>query len=924
MDAVAGRIAERFAGQRIQLGAPLPPRSHEKGSLLRDRLVREGYGRLLDGEGAVHDASELPVKTLDGLRKQGLVLIDRLAMRGDDGERGRVAEAVAAAFARGEGACVVVDDDGGRARYRQGFACDGCGRRFAAPTPALFSFNSPAGACEACQGFGRVPGLDRDRVVPDPRVTLEGGAIAPFATPSGARFQTRLLDACERNGVPVDVPWEDLPPEQQDLVFAGDGRWKGVRGFFQRLERKRYKVQARVMIARYRSFDPCDDCGGTRLRSEALAVRLAGRTLPEVASLTLAELGDWLAALALPPHLSERVDRLLLDLRRRVGTAVEVGLDYVTLERPTRTLSGGEAQRIQLAAALSGTLTASLYVLDEPSVGLHARDVDRLIGTLRRIRDQGNTLVVVEHAPEVIAAADHVIDLGPGAGRFGGQVVAEGTVDELRACATSLTGQVLAGTLERPEAHARAGRGSLRILGANAHNLQDVDVEVPLGGLVAFTGVSGVGKSTLVRTVLVGQLRRDPERGRCRAIEGAEALADVVVVEPTPPSRSPRSNPATVCKAFEGIRQAFAATREAKALGVAPGWFSFNVPGGRCEECEGSGEVVVDMQFLDDVRMPCERCLGRRYRAEVLDVRLRGLSIVDVLGLSIDEAIRFFAEERRIVDRLAPLERVGLGYLTLGQPLSTLSGGEAQRLRIAQALREGAPGTLYVLDEPTTGLHASDVRVLLACLDELIAGGSTVIVVEHNLDVIRHADHVIDMGPEGGPGGGRVVATGTPEAIARIAGSHTGAALRAVPVASADGRAGPASRGHLAARVLHELGAAFRGGRRGAQPPARRHGGPGRVRAHRCGARGGVHAAHRGGPGARRGRSRRRARPPGARRPRHLAGAQPRRPLRSRGAPQAPARLRGQHVPGAQAAPDRRLGRSPVRSGDAHGQLPSS
>ncbi|MGH0031390.1 MAG: excinuclease ABC subunit UvrA [Myxococcota bacterium] len=781
VEAVAGRIAERFAGGRVQIGAPLPARAKEKGTALRERLVRDGYARILDGADTLHDASELTVRALDALRPDGLVLVDRLALRGDAAEGGRLREALANAFRLGGGRCVVVGEGGRRAAYQDGFACDGCGRRFATPRPALFSYNSSAGACPTCEGFGRVPGLDPDRVVPDPTKPLAAGAVAPFATPGGRRHQVRLLAACRRAGVPVDVPFEELSDADRRLVFEGDGEgWRGVAGFFRRLERKRYKVQNRVLIARYRRFDPCGDCGGTRLRPEARCVRVDGRSLPEVAALTLFQLGEWLAALRLPEHHGVRVARLLEDVRARVATAVQVGLDYVTLDRPTRTLSGGEAQRIQLAAALGGTLTASLYVLDEPSIGLHARDVDRLVGTLERIRDQGNTVVVVEHAPEVIGAADHVIDLGPGAGRFGGRVVAEGSVAELAACADSLTGRALAGTLPRAPRPERAPRGTLRIVGAAANNLEDVTVDVPLGQLVAFTGVSGAGKSTLVRSVLVGQLTRDPDRGACRAIEGAKALGEIVVVDPSPPSRSPRSNPATVSKAFELVRKRFADTREAKALGVGPGWFSFNVAGGRCEECEGAGEVVVDMHFLDDVRMPCAHCDGRRYRSEVLEVKLRGLSIVDVLALPIEEALDFFADDAKVVARLEPLARVGLGYLTLGQPLSTLSGGEAQRLRIALALRDGAPDTLYVLDEPTTGLHASDVEVLLGCLDDLLARGASVVVVEHNLDVIRRADHVIDLGPEGGPGGGRVVACGSPEEVARVEGSHTGAALRAV------------------------------------------------------------------------------------------------------------------------------------------------
>jgi excinuclease ABC subunit A len=780
VEAVAGRILERYAGDRIALGTPSVRLRGERTAALRERLVREGYSRLLDEEGRVVDVSEVGTRALGALSRHGLLLLDRLVPQGREEERGRVAEGVAAAFARGAH-CVVVDGEGRRRSFRDAFACDACGREFAEPVPALFSFNSPLGACPTCQGFGRVPGLDPERVLPDPRRTLAEGAVAPFATPSGRRAQRRLLAACEEARVPVDVPVECLPAAQRDWILRGDGKsWHGVRGFFARLERKRYKVQARVLIARYRRFDPCGDCGGARLRAESLAVRVAGRDIAELSSLTLADLGRWLDALALPAHLSERVARLRADLRRRVATAVDAGLDYVTLERTMRTLSGGEAQRIQLATALSGALTASLYVLDEPSIGLHARDVARLVGILRRIRDRGNTVVVVEHAPEVIGAADHVIDIGPGAGRRGGRVVVEGDVESIRRCEASATGRALASAPEPRPREPRAARGWLRIVGAREHNLRNVTVRIPLGQLVVFSGVSGAGKTTLVRSVLVGQLRRDPDRGACERVEGAEDLADVVMVEPQPPARSPRSNPATVSKAFEGIRRRFAATREARARGLAPGWFSFNVRGGRCDVCEGAGEVVVDMQFLDDVRVPCDLCAGTRYRPEALEIRVSGRNIVDVLSLTVGDARRVFADDPKIAGRLEPLERVGLGYLELGQPLSTLSGGEIQRLRIAQALAEGADRALYVLDEPTTGLHPADIQVLLGCLDDLLDAGASVLVVEHNLDVIRCADFVVDLGPEGGPGGGHVVCAGPPETIARSPSSHTGAALRAL------------------------------------------------------------------------------------------------------------------------------------------------
>jgi excinuclease ABC subunit A len=778
VEAVTGRILGRFGGAAVSVGAPLVGHAGERPGEQRARLLRDGFARALDAEGQVVDLDGLAPRAFASLRRNGLLLVDRIALRGAE-SRARLAEAVATAFARGAGVCLVVPREGERARYREGFACDGCGARFARPVPALFSFNSAQGACESCEGFGRVPALDRERVVPDPTRSLADGAVAPFQTPRGQRWQRRLLRACREAGIDAERPFAELSAAERRWVFEGDGAWRGVAGYFERLERKRYRVGARVLIARYRCYEPCEACGGSRLRPEARCVRVEGLHIGRVTALTLAELAGWLEGLAPSAAERERVGRLLEELRARVATANAVGLDYMTLDRPMRTLSGGEAQRIQLAAALGGTLTASLYVLDEPSIGLHARDARRLVETLRAIRDHGNTVVVVEHDPEIVGAADHVIDLGPGGGRRGGRLVAEGSVEELRGRADSLTGLALRGELAPGARRRRGARGVLRIVGACENNLRELDVDVPLGQLVAVTGVSGAGKSTLVRSVLVGGLRREPGRGACRRIEGAERVGEVVVVDPSPPARSSRSNPATVSKAFDAIRGLFAATREARALGVSPGWFSFNVAGGRCEACEGAGEVVVDMQFLDDVRMPCEACDGRRYRAEVLGVRLGGLSIVDVLELTVDEAVERFTDEPRIAAKLLPLQRVGLGYLALGQPLSTLSGGETQRLRLAQALGERSAGHLYVLDEPTTGLHPADVQLLVGCLDQVIAAGGSVVVVEHNLDVIRAADHVIDLGPEAGPGGGRLVAEGSPEHVARCAASHTGAALAA-------------------------------------------------------------------------------------------------------------------------------------------------
>jgi excinuclease ABC subunit A len=777
VEGVTARLLERHAGARLVLSVPLPRRRGETPKALRDRLVRDGYTRLLGPDGGVRDVTELPEAELRKLASGAELVIDRLAAAPD--ARARVAEAVAAAFAR-EGEVRTLAEGGERRAYREGFACDECGRRHPTPEPALFSFNSPLGACEACHGFGRTQALDLERVIPDPARSLAAGAIAPFQTPSGRGCQRDLLRAAKAAKLPTSVAWRDLDDAQRAFVMDGDGGdWYGVRGYFEYLESRRYKVQARVTIARYRRFDPCEACGGTRLRPEALAVFVGERTLGELARLSIGELDAWLAALALTPAQAARGERLLAGLRARVGTAREVGLGYLSLERQVRTLSGGEAQRIQLATALGGALTGALYVLDEPSVGLHARDVARLLRVLHAIRDQGNTVVVVEHAPEIVAAADHVIDLGPGAGRAGGRVVAEGTVAEVAASAASLTGRMLAGDFRVARVRRARARGRLAIRGAVAHNLRGVDVEIPLGQLVVVSGVSGAGKSSLVRSVLVGNLRRDPDRGACAALEGADQLDEVVVVEPTPPGRSQRSNPATVSKAFDGIRRLLAATPEGRRQRLTPGWFSFNVPGGRCESCEGTGEAVVDMQFLEDVRVPCEACGGRRYRKEAEAFRLHGRSVTELLDLTVDEARALFANDPSVAEKLAPFARVGLGYLTLAQPLSTLSGGELQRMRVALALAEKPGRALYVLDEPTTGLHAAEVQVLLDCLEQLLAAGGSVIVVEHNLDVIRLADHVIDVGPEGGPGGGRIVAQGTPEEIARVEASHTGRALRA-------------------------------------------------------------------------------------------------------------------------------------------------
>ncbi|MCP5043836.1 MAG: excinuclease ABC subunit UvrA [bacterium] len=789
---VAERIAQRHPGKRLVVAAPLVARGKETFRERRDRLLEAGFGRIVAEEGEILDLSQMTAKALKTLWPTAALLIDRLVAKGGQ-ERGRLVEAVASAFREGDGEVVVFEPGNPREVYRHGFACDGCGRAFREPTPALFSFNSPLGACEACSGFGRTAEIDWERVVPDPQCSIAGGAVAPFATPSGRGMQRDLLEACDALGIDVETPFSTLCETEREQVFEGDDDvdWYGVRGYFDWLEGRRYRVQARTTIARYRRFDPCPACDATRLSEAARSVDLAGLDIGEVSRRSIAALNDWLEGLVLSERERDLAGRVLDLLGARLATCLAVGLGYMTLDRQLRTLSGGEAQRIQLATALGGSLTGVLYVLDEPSIGLHSRDMARLLEVLRSIRNQGNSVVVVEHAREIIRAADHLIDLGPRGGRGGGRLVIEGTVAEVEAHETSCTGRALRGEYAFDGGAPRdlLSGPALRIRGAREHNLAGFDVEVPLAGFVAVTGVSGAGKSTLIHDVLVANLecalpdsdvgpRRDI--GACDEIEGSEHLDRVVVVAQHAVSRSPRSNPATVSKAFEGIRKVFASTREAKAMGIRPGWFSFNVAGGRCEACEGSGIVVIDMQFLDDVRVPCEQCGGLRYRKDVLDIAYEGRSIADVLALSIEEAAQVFDEHPRIVRCLEPLIRVGLGYLALGQPLSTLSGGEHQRMRLALALGEGAARTLFVLDEPTTGLHPRDVEVLMSCLRDLIEVGGSVVIVEHNLDVIARADHVIDLGPEGGPGGGQVIAVGTPEEIAAFGDSHTGAALRAL------------------------------------------------------------------------------------------------------------------------------------------------
>ncbi len=629
-------------------------------------------------------------------------------------------------------------------------------------------------------------------VVPDTSKSIAQNAIEPWSKPHYRTELAQLKRVARKHKIRLDVPWADLTEEEKRFVVEGAGSsrdddYAGIRGFFRWLERKKYKVHVRVFLSRYRGYLTCPDCGGARLRREARDVRVSGQTIDRVSSLTVQEAQRFLSALELTEKETAIAEKVLKEIRRRLSFLSDVGLEYLTLDRLSSSLSGGEAQRINLATSLGSALVGTLYVLDEPSIGLHSRDNQRLIDILRQLRDQGNTVIVVEHDADMIRVADHVVDLGLGAGEQGGRVVFSGTLEGLMNEPRSLTAKYLRQELAIPvpRTRRRASGQKIRLLGASEHNLKDVDVSIPLNMLTCVTGVSGSGKSTLVHDVLYSAIKRakggwEKPVGAFRKLEGAELITDAVLVDQAPIGRTPRSNPVTYLKAFDAIRELFAATKDARARGLTASHFSFNVPGGRCEACQGEGELRVEMQFLADVFVPCDQCDGKRFKPQVLEVRYRGRTIHQVLDLTVREALTFFSSSPKVLRRLQVLDEIGLGYLRLGQPATTLSGGEAQRIKIAAHLSShGGERLLYVLDEPTTGLHFDDIAKLLTAFRKLLEAGNTLLVIEHNLDVIKTADYIIDLGPEGGEGGGMVVATGTPEQVAQIEASHTGRYLRA-------------------------------------------------------------------------------------------------------------------------------------------------
>jgi excinuclease ABC subunit A len=735
-------------------------------------------------------------------------LVDRLVVSAD--QRSRIVDAIEIAYREaGEVIFETAARDGEvsqRLRFSQRFECKNDGSRYEEPEPRLFSFNNPYGACPRCQGFGNTIDFDLDLVIPDKGRTLNEGAIEPWTKPKYKPLFSELKRFARQTEIPLDVPWYDLDAEQQRLIVDGGRGFGGVRGFFQHLERKKYKLHVRVFLSRYRGYSLCSACGGSRLRAEARQVKIEGKNICQVCSMTVEEAAHFFSQLTLSPQQAAIAEKLLIELRERLRFLNEVGLEYLTLDRLASTLSGGEAQRIQLATSLGSRLVGTLYVLDEPSIGLHSRDTHRLIKILHDLRDLGNTILVVEHDPDIMRAADRILDLGPGAGENGGKVVGAGTYTEIIKMPHSLTGRYLADELhiQIPPKRREPGSHKLRITGARAHNLKRIDLEIPLGMLVAITGVSGSGKSSLLHDVLYQALATAKRQANGSAsnailwdsIEGDEFLDEVVLVDQSPIGRTPRSNPVTYIKAFDIIRELFASLPEAKKRGFPAGHFSFNVPGGRCENCQGDGTVTVEMQFLADVELICDECKGTRYKQQVLEIHYKGKNIHEVLNLTIREALKFFAEVPRLTEKLRVLDEVGLGYLRLGQSATTLSGGEAQRMKLAAHLQPGTrPVTrhaeggdlpkrkrrmLYIFDEPTTGLHFDDVSKLLSAFRRLIDAGGSIVVIEHNLEVIKTADWVIDLGPEGGDRGGNLVGSGPPEAIAELTNSYTGQYLRRV------------------------------------------------------------------------------------------------------------------------------------------------
>lgn len=809
VESVTNALLSLPTGTRFAVACPLIRSAKVSHNVIEENLRARGLLRVAIAERLLH-LDDLAESQIDlATATDALIVIDRLVV--DATARSRIAEAVQAAFTEGDGDAVILfpsavvppldargDSDAPvtRLAFTERFECPNDGTRAPTPTPQLFSFNNPQGACAVCNGFGAVLAYDVALIVPSPDRSIRDGAIDPWTAPRYETQRRKVVEFAKSLGVSPDAPWKTLSRDvQQQFLHAKTRAYTGMLPFLEALEEKKYKQYIRIFLRKYQRAQTCAACGGAKLQPDALQVRVGDRTIAAVAQLPVHMLRDWLDSVPLTDTESAIADTILREARSRTRFLADVGLTYLTLDRATRTLSGGEAQRIALSNALGAALVDSLYVLDEPSIGLHPRDMDKLLALLHRLRDFGNTVVMVEHDLDAIRVADYMVELGPQAGEHGGQVVFAGPLS--RASESPLTGQYLTGarTIPLPAARRAVGARWIELSGASAHNVFDVDIAIPVNAMTVVTGVSGSGKSTIIHDILFHALesRLQGEHsakehlgetvGTYRSLRGSEFIDDVVLVDQSPIGRSPRSNPVTFVKAFDEIRRLFADAPLSRTRGYTPGHFSFNVAGGRCETCEGAGAIEVEMVFMADVYVPCEACGGKRFKSEVLEVRVRGKSIYDVLELTIDEAIRFFPREDKLAQALWHVQQVGLGYLRLGQPATTLSGGEAQRLKIARELALTARSSgrkLYVLDEPTTGLHLEDIRKLAVVFERLLEQGHTLLLIEHNLDVIKLADWVIDMGPDGGDAGGRVVGMGRPEEIAALTASHTGRWLKTV------------------------------------------------------------------------------------------------------------------------------------------------
>jgi len=759
----------------------IPLDAGQKAEIDVDDLIKRGFRRL-----KVRDEI---IKLEPGMhlqrKKHGetSILLDRIIVK--DEARGRLTDSVEQAFREGSGRVSFEPPNGRIIHFYQGYKCQGCGKAYEQPQPLLFSFNHPTGACPECKGFGNILKYDEALVVPDPKLSLEQGAIEPWQKPAYKWWQEQLMKKAGRHRIETKVPYSQLSDREKKLLFQGARGLEGINDFFSYLEGKRYKLHVRVFLSRYRSPIPCGQCGGSRLRPEALSFRVGEKSIADLTAMTIEDLMVWFTNLSLTAFEAEVADEVLKQIKMKLGFLFRVGLGYLTLSRQTKTLSGGEAQRIALANQLGSQLTGTLYVLDEPTVGLHPRDTARLAGIVREIAAFGNTVVVVEHDRIMIDSADYIVELGPGGGRYGGAVVFAGKKEDFLTHPRALTARYLRGedSVSLPVKR-RGGNGRfLTLTGARENNLKSIDLKVPLHTFTCITGVSGAGKSTLIQDTLYPALARVfkvefPPMGKFERLYGLESLKGIRLIDQDPIGRTPRSNPVTYIKAYDDIRRLFSSLRDARRKGLGAGHFSFNKAGGRCEACQGTGKIKMEMYFFEDLFMTCEECEGKRFRPSVLEIAFNGKNIAEVLEMTVEEALNFFKDDISLRKKLEILMDVGLGYLRLGQPATTLSGGEAQRLKICAELTRKGRGILYILDEPTVGLHIDDVKKLLRVLNVLVDQGNTVLVIEHNLEVIKTADHIIDLGPEGGDAGGTIVAQGTPEEVAAVEDSYTGLFLR--------------------------------------------------------------------------------------------------------------------------------------------------